>query len=1702
MSTLSGYKIIEQVYANQTTQLQRALRLCDAQPVILRHLNQSNLSTKHFYRFIYAYALLKRFDHPNIVKALDWIESDDDPVMILEDIGGVGLKNYLDDEINHHLPIALFFKIAVQLVDALGEIHQEGLTFKNLHTSNILINPLNARVQLINFDLASLLSHEQPGLKAPKQIEGELDYISPEQTGRMNCSLDYRSDFYSLGVIFYELLTGQLPFQGDDKFDTIHKHTTHHPIPVIKIRADVPELISQIIDKLLAKEAASRYQSALGLSFDFIKVFQNWQQGKSDVFTLGQKDFSRKLYLPQSLYGRAPEILALYKFFQRAVYGQPQIVAVAGDSGTGKGALVNELHKPLIAHKGLFIRGKSERNVQNSPYAPIKQALRSWVQYALTLQPDRLRSLQNKLQQTLANNARVLVDFIPELTTVFGLLPEAPRLAFIESQSRLNHLLCQLVQCISQVQPLVLFLDDLQWADPGTLSLLQNLMHEDAGHFLIVLAYRDSEVSSEHPSIIALNQIDALETLSLSALSQTELEQFLNDTLKQTGQSVSELAALLKIRTGGNPFFINEFIKLLYQNGMLDFDLQALCWRWDLRQIEAVKISDNVFGLLTQQIQLLAPESRRLLHIAACLGHQFDLTRLAVAAGKPMAECARDLWPALQTGFILQEAGDCFFEIASLIDLESQDFDLDQGAQVPQCHFSHDDVLQAAYKDSQGYDRQQTHLGIGRRLLKHYSEEASKRPQYLFGTLKHLNKSRTLISAPEERLQLAKLNSQAAHKAKQSGAWEVAGKYAEIGLSLLPTNYWQLHYDLAYLLSLSVAECNVISGLHDQAEKLYREVLREACSKQEKAQVCLKQMILLFNQGKWPEAIAIGEQGLSYCGLSVPKTEQAFLMALDDTEKTLERWIAERAITEISLLPEMHHSLKQDAMGLLANMGLCSFVTGKAHNTKLYIQQALILSYEFGKSDLTALVLAIQAMLKARHEQYSEAVNYGEQALKIMASYSYCREASNILNILALCVMYYQQPLGQVRKLHRQGYQQGLAAGDTMRAVINLNSELFLQLSQGCVLADLGRDAVHCAKLTSSHKIFQPTSLIMQQLAESLMSGKFELRDSDFNKTLIDNIELSFHQAFLDHARLLYAFWSNKTAEEKLVKILQADSTLGWSPESAVNIDHHLIAGLILIEVLLKQPDSPEHARYSDLLQTSFMKIRKLAEFNPNNFAHKQKLLQAEKLRLEDAEPWEAMPYYQQAIDSAKEQGYLQYQALANELCGEFCLRQNNTLMASHYLAEALARYKDWGCKVRVDDLLKRHSNILQHLELQTRHQQNSRISETLELRPQTSMLITKTHLAEELKSKQNLDLATVIKASQAISSEVQVNKLIATVINIIMENTGAQIGALVLAKESGASIEAYQNALSGDSEFVHAYCLEASTNLPVIPIQAALSHKETILLADGVVGTPYQSDRYLQKHQTQSLLCFPLKHREQVIGILYLEHRTLPGVFTEARLKLIQLLLEQASISLENARLFTDAQDFNNELEQKVKARTAALQMSNDKLHYLATRDPLTDMFNRRHFMDNGETAFEAAQKNASTLGVMIMDIDHFKQVNDNYGHPAGDKVLIAVTQHCQQQLRRHDILGRLGGEEFGVLLPDTTQEDALAWAQKLVESLRPVEVETDKGSIKITMSIGLCCLTFPASTPLSEALQNADEALYIAKESGRDQARLFAQA
>mgnify|MGYP000246106424 CR=1 FL=1 len=1686
MPHLSGYEVTELLYANPDTVIQRAVRLRDQHPVILRRINNNYPTANQLSRFAYSYELLKRFDHPNIIEVVDWVETDKSPIMVLEDHGAIDLKSYRKTLPDQQLSIAQFFNIAIQLADALGEIHHQQIIHKDLHPGNILITPKTGKIQIIDFGLSSLLSREQPSLKPPEQLEGMLSYVSPEQTGRVNRVLDYRTDFYTLGLTFYELLTGKLPFSGEDALAIVHNHIARHQTQIVSLRPNVPLVVSHIIDKLLAKKAESRYQHALGLKHDFEKALQGWQQGHNDVFPLGEKDVSEQFRLPQRLYGRDKEIDNLLQLYQKAVTGYPQMLAVTGYSGIGKSSLIDEIHKPIAAQKGLFISGKFEQYLQNAPFAAIKQALRVWIRYALALNEQKLQAQQQLLHETLGSNCRVLVDFMPKMALILGSLPEVATLPPIETQTRFTRALCQFFQCISETQPLVLFIDDLQWADHGTLNLLQALMRESSGHFLLLVSYRDNELDSVHPTTIALNQIEQRQTLTLTPLDQAELEHLLSDTLFQPTKQVTPLAQLVHEKTGGNPFFINEFLKHLYQNDELNFDIHQRCWRWHMEQIRTQEASRNVIELLVQRIHQLPEKGQQLLQIASCLGSRFDLARLSIAADKTIADCATHLWPALNAGLIIQEGGDWHLEIAGAVNLNVLNLNQTKEALPPRCRFLHDKVLQAAYDDIEESTLEQTHLTIGRRLFEHYTE--ANHTRFLFGLIKHLNKGRKLIVSVDERLQLATLNEQAAQKTKQAGGWEDTARYAAIGQELLPRDSWKTHYKLNFSLHSVSAESAMLVGDHENAEMLYQTLMFHAQNELEKAQLCLHQLVLFLGQAKWDDALVIGQQGLRYCGFHLPSSDHEVSEVLPAITHKLALLMENTPIKEIISLSEMQNPRIRIAMMLISNIGTVCFIIAKTEYLTLYVQQALTLVYQKGKTDLAAMALAFYAFLKLKDEQYLEATELAEQALRVMESYPNCREAPAILNLVA-SVLHYKLPLAKARTYHQQGYHRSLSSGETLRGIANLGNELMLQVSQGLPLNEIEDRSQATLQLIQKKRTFYPIAILAFYFAKSLQGKQDNITDHIFNREILEKIKSCNHIAYLDHIRFSFSFWSVSTTEKLLCTLDKACSTISRHPGLSYNVDHNTLLSLFLIKAFTANEISIDHPKYSSLLESSLGKLQRLAEFFPNNFSHKYDLLQAEKYRLSGCAPLEAIPYYEKSIQSAKENGFLQYQALANELFGLFWLRRNNDVLAAGCLREALYLYEKWGCKVRIDYLLERHGALINTME----------VNEAL-TRPSTQQVsLTSSRSTSQSSATQMLDLASIMKSARAISSEMNIDKLVTKVMAVIVENTGAQIGAIILDSPCGATLEAQLNMISGESGYLQGEPVEATQTLPISVIQTVLRSDEPVILHRGAENTPYQDDPYVLTHQPQSMLCVPIDHRDKLVGVLYLEHRELPQVFTEDRMELITLLQAQAAISLENARLFGELNHLNTELEAKVKERTAALQNAVEELHYLATRDSLTGIFNRRHFMDSAATELDVAQISNTPLAVMIIDIDHFKKVNDNYGHPQGDQVLIAVTKHCQSHLRKGDILGRIGGEEFGIMLPETTDEEALNWAQKLVDSIRQIEVATEKGVIKITLSAGACCLTFPCQTNLSEALENADQALYQAKNGGRNQVRLF---
>ncbi|MCG8609697.1 MAG: AAA family ATPase, partial [Pseudomonadales bacterium] len=658
---LSGYRITEHLHTDAGTRVYRAIREQDQRSVILRTCGETGSTPSQYSRLAFTREVLGLFRQSNLIGVLDWIDDPQSPWLILEDIQGVDLRQFLSLQPNQQLPLDAFLTLAIQLADALSVIHHAQVIHKDLHPGNIVVNPDTLLVQIIDFGLASLLSREQPVLAAPEKLEGVLAYLSPEQTGRMNRALDYRTDFYTLGITFYQMLTGQLPFSADDALGVVYAHMAVQQQPVAEQRDDIPVMVSRIVDKLLRKNAEDRYQSASGLKYDLCLCRDSLKKsGSIPVFPLGAQDIADRFQIPQKLYGRAREIDILLQHFQRVVTGQPRLLAVAGYSGIGKSALIHEIHKPIAAHHGIYLSGKFDQFQQNTPYSALKTALKSWLNQVLSLPEVSLSGLRQRLLVDLGESARLLIDFMPEFKPLLGDLTPVAQLGSQETQARFHLLFQRFLATVTQVQPWVLFIDDLQWADRGTLNLLPELFSDVDCRLLVLVAYRDNEVDELHPAMQMLSQIANLaapnvsnpppdtvtaraqvETLTLAPLPEIEIRHLLVDALHRSEADVSALASLVHGKAGGNPFFTLEFLKTLYRKNLLDFDLEQRHWHWDLQAIQAESITDNVVELMLERMKALPEDTQQLLQRAACVGSRFDLQTLAVISETGMAECAR-----------------------------------------------------------------------------------------------------------------------------------------------------------------------------------------------------------------------------------------------------------------------------------------------------------------------------------------------------------------------------------------------------------------------------------------------------------------------------------------------------------------------------------------------------------------------------------------------------------------------------------------------------------------------------------------------------------------------------------------------------------------------------------------------------------------------------------------------------------------------------------------------------------------------------------------------------------------------------------------------------------------------------------------------------------------------------------------------------
>ncbi|MEC4984105.1 MAG: serine/threonine-protein kinase PknK, partial [Oscillatoria sp. PMC 1076.18] len=1018
----------EKIYESARTVVYRGKKVANGEPIIIKLMRNEYPSFRELVQFRNQYAIAKNLDLEGIVKCYGLERYDNRYALIMEDTGSISLAAYKQQQ--SLLSLRQFLDLAIQLSEIVHQLHNNSIIHKDIKPANILINPETKQIKLIDFSISTLLPKETQTLQTPNVLEGTLAYIAPEQTGRMNRGIDYRSDFYSLGVTFYELLAGALPFPTDDPLELIHAHLAQNPEPIseyICLGGDIcPEPLADIVKKLMAKNAEDRYQSALGIKYDLEKCREQWEEtGEIKPFELGERDLCDRFLIPEQLYGRETEVQTLLDVFERVAEGRSEMMLVAGFSGIGKTAVVNEVHKPIVRQRGYFIKGKFDQFNRNIPFSAFVQALRDLMGQLLSESDEQLARWRSQILTVVGDNGQVLLEMIPELESVIGKQPPVLELSGSAAQNRFNLLFEKFISVLTTKEhPLVIFLDDLQWADSASLNLMKVLMGDrDRGYLLLLGAYRDHEVFPAHPLLLTLRKLAqqeaAISTITLSPLSVDRVNQLVAETLSCTLEQAQPLTELVYQKTQGNPFFTTQFLKGLYQDELIVFNRTLGYWECDLVKVRDAALTDDVVEFMASRLQKLPEATQEVLKLAACIGNEFDLETLAVVCETTLEEVASELWSGLQEGVVVP-ISQAYKFFQSQIDSASFE------TVTVNYRFLHDRVQQAAYSLIAEAKKTQTHLKIGQLLWQHTDE--TQKDEKIFAIVNQFNYGLELINNDFERLQVAQLNAIAGHKAKVSTAYAAARQYLSTGINLLPTNSWQSEYQLTLNLYQEAVEAAYLNADFEQMEYLSQEVLKSAQTLLEKIKVYEVKIQAATAQNQMSTAIQTARLVLSFLGVEFPESPTSL-----DRERAMAKTASKlsgKNIEDLTDLPVMTDPEKLAMMKVLATVASAAYI-GMPELYPLIVLKQVDISLEYGNTASSAYAYATYGLiLCAFAEDIPGGSRSGELALQLLEKFQAKEYQAKILNLVHPFVRHWTSPLKDSLPSLLEGYQSGIETGD------------------------------------------------------------------------------------------------------------------------------------------------------------------------------------------------------------------------------------------------------------------------------------------------------------------------------------------------------------------------------------------------------------------------------------------------------------------------------------------------------------------------------------------------------------------------------------------------------------------------------------------------------------------------------------------------
>ncbi len=1481
MSILSGYTITEKIAESRKSAVYRATRDSDGLGVVLKVMTKSRPSASDIERYKKEYEIIREMGIEGVIATHGMVEDRGRVALVLEDFRGLSLKEYLR---SHSPGIEQSLEIAISLAETLSYIHARNIIHRDIKPHNILFNPETGTVKVTDFGISTLLPRDQNDIYDPGIVTGTLPYMSPEQTGRISRPVDYRTDLYSLGVTMYEMLAGRVPFTSADPLEIIYDHLAREPERPSKINPAVPETISDIVMKLLSKDLDSRYRSCAGLKADLEECLRRIRtEGSVSPFELGRYDTSDRLSVTGSFVGRERELTRLVESFNRVSQGGCEAVVISGPPGIGKTTLVTHLEGEVVARKGYFVSSRYESVRRNTPYSAIIHAFKKLILRILAEGPERVSRWKERILSALGDNCRVVIDVIPELEMIVEIHPELPEIVSEKTLHRFTKVFGDFVRLFSTGEhPLVLFLDDLHWADHASLSILASIMGRiESSYLLLLLSYRDTEVGPDHPIHRMLGEMgDRVSRIEMGPLSSSQYGELLGDMMKVETGNLGDLAEQLHRKTDGNPFFLVSFMRSICDSGLLVYS--PLGWKWDMGGISAMRVSENVAELMATKIRDLPRGTGDIMALAACVGNRVDIESLVVLSGREIADVLSDIQEAVHQGYMYHEGR--------------------------HYHFVHDRIQEMLYSMIEPGERAAIHYRIGTLLIQKANE--ADLMEKIYYVAHQLNAGVSLMNRREERVRLSAINLAAGRKAKEATAYAEASGYFEKGIALIDDESWDREYRLAWDLHFEMAETEYLKGDFAAASSLFDVVMGHSPDLIDRARIYDRLIVMYTNMGEQARAVEFGIEALRLFRIRIPRTVR---------RPSIMREIAKaKFLLGRRRIPDLVDSPVVDDPDVIMAMTIC-MDTGTAayfvdNNIVALLAMKLVnMSLERGNTRISSFAyLSFGLILGYGLGFYTTALSFGELALGLNAAFYNVDLTPRILFIFGFLISHWRKHYSETVRLLRESYSVGVETGDLNYAVysaVNLiQYRIWIGDNLDHVLHELMgfNDFVY---RTRNDEFIYEFILVRQYIlsqkgrTKSLSDYGDDTFDENAFREKISRYRVTTHSYSIMKMASLYLDGKYQEALEVAEGIRE---TIGEVLYAQTNVTIFNLVHSLVLAALYRGSGRRGRRRISASIARNQKAMRKWSIQCPDNYRHGYLLVEAERSAMKGREA-RALRLFDEAIRSARENGFVRTAGIACARAGEFCAHRGRDILAGAYITEAMNLFSRHGATAVVEELERKYP---EHAQGQA----------------ESSLRRDVTEHSTGSSGGMAFDLATLLKTTQIISSEIVLEKLLKKLVMVIGESAAATNGAMILEKQGKLVIEASGDIVAGSITVLQSQPIESSGEISPAIVHYVARTRENLVLNDAANVGLFINDPHIKRNRCKSVLCIPVMHQAKLSAIFYAENNLTVHAFTEERIELLKTIASYAAVSVDNARLYAN-------LEEKVTERTRALEFAYDQV-------------------------------------------------------------------------------------------------------------------------------------------------------------------------